>query len=97
MSNLIHFKQAQLAQFDHLAQNILSNPERYLQFDSIADFYQAQWLDDFPQGTTWYATGLDDGAEHFYAKIEFCGHYLTLYSRDIYAAEFGILHTDLNN
>ena len=69
MSNLIHFKQAQLAQFDHLAQNILSNPERYLQFDSIADFYQAQWLDDFPQGTTWYATGLDDGAEHFDIRL----------------------------
>lgn len=94
MSNLIDFKQAQLKQFDLLALDILAYPERYLQFDSIADFYQAQWLDDFPKGTTWYATGLDDGAEHFYAKIEFCGHYLIIYSHETYAAEFGIIHTE---
>ena len=43
MSNLIDFKQAQLKQFDLLAMDILAYPERYLQFDSIADFYQAQW------------------------------------------------------
>lgn len=74
--------------------DILAYHERYLQFDSIADFYQAQWLDDFPKGTTWCATGLDDGAEHFYAKIEFCGHYLIIYSHETYAAEFGIIHTE---
>ena len=32
---------------------------------------KATWLDEFPQGTTWSATGLDDGAEHFYAIIEY--------------------------
>lgn len=94
MSNLIDFKQAQLKQFDLLALDILAYPERYLQFDSIADFYQAQWLDDFPKGTTWCSKGLDDGAEHFYAKIEFYGHYLTIYSHETYAAEFGIIHTE---
>lgn len=94
MSNLIDFKQAHLKQFDLLAMDILAYPERYLQFDSIADFYQAQWLDDFPKGTTWCATRLDDGAEHFYAKIKFCGHYLIIYSHETYAAEFGIIHTE---
>ena len=94
MSNLIDFKQAQLKQFDLLALDILAYPERYLPFDSIADFYQAQWLDDFPKGTTWCSTGLDDGAEHFYAKIKFCGHYLIIYSHETYAAQFGIIHTE---
>ena len=94
MSNLIDFKQVLLKQFDLLAWDIWAYPECYLQFDSIADFYQAQWLNDFPKGTTWYATGLDDGAEHFYAKIEFCGHYLIIYSHETYAAEFGIIHTE---
>ena len=71
MSNLIDFKQVLLKQFDLLALDILAYPECYLQFDTIADFYQVQWLDDFPKVTTWCATGLDDGAEHFYAKIDF--------------------------
>ncbi len=47
-----------------------------------------------PKGRHGVATGLDDGAEHFYAKIEFCGHYLTIYSHETYAAEFGIIHTE---
>ncbi|WP_038345305.1 hypothetical protein [Acinetobacter sp. A47] len=62
--------------FDQLAARIMANPEAYLDFDSVADFYQATWLDEFPQGTTWSATGLDDGAEQFYAMIEYKDHYL---------------------
>ena len=90
MSNLIDFKQAQLKHVDLLALDILAYPERYLQFDSIADFYQAQWLDDFPKGTTWCSTGLDDGAEHFYAVIEYGTQYLYIRRLDEVMVEYGI-------
>ena len=91
---IIDLREQQLLKFEQIAQKIMAQPETYLNFDSVADFYQATWLDDFPKGTTWCATGLDDGAEHFYAKIEFCGHYLIIYSHETYAAEFGIIHTE---
>ncbi len=48
-----------------------------LTLDCVADFYAATWLNDFPQGTTWHASGLDDGAEQFYAVIEFRGYRLS--------------------
>lgn len=60
---LIDFTQYQLRRFDELAARIQAEPEKYLNFDSVSDFYKATWLQDFPQGTTWTATGLDDGAE----------------------------------
>ena len=62
--------------FDQVAAKIMDDPDSYLAFDSVSDFYKATWLDEFPQGTTWSATGLDDGAEHFYAIIEYGNHYL---------------------
>lgn len=58
-------------QFERMAEKIIKNPGYYLDFDSVADFYKAVWLNDFPQGTTFSATGLDDGAECFYAVIEY--------------------------
>ncbi|RDF39413.1 hypothetical protein DWA23_05805, partial [Acinetobacter baumannii] len=36
----------------------------------------AAWLKDFPQGTQASATGLDDGAEEFYAVVQFKQQYL---------------------
>lgn len=68
---IIDFKEMQARKFDELAKRIQDNPEAYICFDSVSDFYKVQWLNDFPQGTTWACTGLDDGAEHFYAVIEF--------------------------
>lgn len=62
--NLEAFKQQK---FDQVAAKIMADPDQYLGFDSVSDFYKAEWLDEFPQGTTWSATGLDDGAEQFYA------------------------------
>ena len=67
------FKQQE---FDQMAAKIMDDPDSYLAFDSVSDFYKARWLDEFPQGTTWSATGLDDGAERFYAIIEYGNHYL---------------------
>lgn len=66
---LIDFRQAQLERFIQLARQIEIHSEHYLQFDSVSDFYKSSWLDDFPQGTEWYASGLDDGAEQFEAVI----------------------------
>lgn len=68
---LIDFIQYQQQQFDEVASRIMTDPEQYIDFDSVSDFYKAKWLDDFPKGTTWSATGLDDGAEEFDAVIEY--------------------------
>ena len=75
---LIDFVQHQLQKFDELACQIQAEPEKYITFDSVSDFYKAAWLQDFPQGTTWTATGLDDGAEQFDAIIEYRGHFLRI-------------------
>lgn len=66
---LIDFRQAQLERFIQLAQKIEADPQSYLQFDSVSDFYKSSWLNDFPHGTEWYASGLDDGAEQFEAIV----------------------------
>lgn len=68
---LIDFIQYQQQQFDEVASRIMADPEQYIDFDSVSDFYKAKWLDDFPKGTTWSAKGLDDGAEEFDAVIEY--------------------------
>ncbi|OTG65555.1 hypothetical protein [Acinetobacter silvestris] len=87
---LIDFIEYQQQQFDEMASRILAEPEKYLQFDSVSDFYKAQWLDDFPQGTVWIATGLDDGAEQFDAIIRYKNHYLEIYHAQNTTLKFGI-------
>ena len=69
--NILDFNHHQLAKFDALAAKIQTDPERYLNFDSVSDFYKATWLDEFPRGTTWSCTGLDDGADEFDARIQY--------------------------
>ena len=64
--------------FDDLAQKILQSPEDYLDFDSVSDVYKATWLNDFPQGTTWSVSGLDDGADEFYILIQYKSKKLTI-------------------
>ena len=66
---LIDFHQAQLQKFMALATQVEAEPEHYLQFDSVSDFYKASWLKKFPAGTVWYASGLDEGGR----RIS-CGH-----------------------
>lgn len=63
-------------QFDAMAQKIMAEPAKYIDFNSVSDFYNAEWLKDFPQGTQVSATGLDDGAEEFYAVVQFKQQYL---------------------
>ena len=71
--NLVIYKQQQ---FDAMAQKIMAEPAKYIDFNSVSDFYNAVWLKDFPQGTQFSATGLDDGAEEFYAVVQFKQQYL---------------------
>lgn len=70
----IDFYQKRIAQFLQVAERLIHTPN--LELNSVADFYAASWLEEFPQGTTWHASGLDDGAEQFYAVIEFRGYRL---------------------
>lgn len=61
--------------FDQLAEKICQSPENYLDFDSVSDVYKAKWLQDFPKGTTWAVSGLDDGADEFYILIQYQTRY----------------------
>lgn len=59
-----------------LLQKLWLSLKKYIDFNSVSDFYNAAWLKDFPQGTQVSATGLDDGAEEFYAVVQFKQQYL---------------------
>lgn len=68
---IIDFVQIQKQKFEELVEKIMAQPEQYLDFDSVSDFYKVQWLDQFPQGTIWSTSGLDDGAEEFCIQIKY--------------------------
>ncbi|OUC58407.1 hypothetical protein [Acinetobacter seifertii] len=80
--NLVIYKQQQ---FDAVAQKIMAEPTKYIDFNSVSDFYKAAWLKDFPQGTQVSATGLDDGAEEFYAVVQFRQQYLKFDIKENYS------------
>ncbi|OCY47991.1 hypothetical protein [Acinetobacter pittii] len=63
-------------QFDQIAAKIMAKPKEYCEFNSVSDFYNAAWLNGFPHGSQISATGLDDGAEEFYAIIQFKEQYV---------------------
>lgn len=88
--NLVIYKQQQ---FDVMAQKIIAEPEKYIDFNSVSDFYNAAWLKDFPQGTQVSATGLDDGAEEFYAVVQFKQQYLKF---DIKENHSALIFQDMN-
>lgn len=68
---IIDFIQIQKQKFEELVEKIMAQPEQYLDCDSVSDFYKAQWLDQFPQGTIWSTSGLDDGADEFCIQIKY--------------------------
>lgn len=80
--NLVIYKQQQ---FDAVAQKIMAEPTKYIDFNSVSDFYKVAWLKDFPQGTQVSATGLDDGAEEFYAVVQFKRQYLKFDIKENYS------------
>lgn len=88
--NLVIYKQQQ---FDTAAQKIIAEPAKYIDFNSVSDFYKAAWLKDFPQGSQISATGLDDGAEEFYAVVQFKQQYLKL---DIKESLSAMIFKDMN-
>jgi len=75
---IIDFIQFQKQRFMSLVNQIVAEPQKYLDFDSVSDFYKAVWLDDFPKSTIWTVSGLDDGAEDFEILIEYQDLYLTI-------------------
>jgi hypothetical protein len=87
---LINMKEMQLQKFEQLAEKIMAEPEKYCIFDSVSDFYKASWLNDFPKGTTWSATGLDNGADEFYAQIEYKDRYISISSEGTLKVSYGI-------
>ncbi|WP_461196776.1 hypothetical protein [Acinetobacter pittii] len=80
-------------QFDLIAAKIMAKPKEYCEFNSVSDFYNAVWLKKFPQGSQISATGLDDGAEEFYAIIQFKEQYLKF---DIKENDSTIIFQDMN-
>lgn len=80
-------------QFDQIAAKIMAEPKQYCEFNSVSDFYNAAWLKKFPQGSQISATGLDDGAEEFYAIIQFKQQYLKF---DIKENDSTIIFQDMN-
>ena len=80
-------------QFDQMAEKIMVKPKEYCEFNSVSDFYNAAWLKDFPRGSQISATGLDDGAEEFYAVIQFKQQYLKF---DIKENDSTIIFKDMN-
>lgn len=68
---VIDLVEYQCQQFHKIVQRLRDAPELYLHFDHIGDFYQANFLDEFPQGTTWSVLGLDDGGEYFDVVIRY--------------------------
>lgn len=79
---MIDFIEIQKQKFDEVVQKIMAEPQKYLDFESVSDFYKSTWLDDFPKGTTWTVSGLDDGAEQFDIYIEYRNHYLSIHVQD---------------
>ncbi|MCU7697135.1 hypothetical protein OD757_07860 [Acinetobacter sp. AYS6] len=80
-------------QFDLIAAKIMAEPAKYIEFSSVSDFYDAEWLKDFPQGSQVSATGLDDGAEEFYAIVQFKQQYLKF---DIKESLSALIFQDMN-
>ncbi|RJE69622.1 hypothetical protein AMS70_15820 [Acinetobacter sp. JS678] len=80
-------------QFDLIAAKIMAEPKQYCEFSSVSDFYNAEWLKDFPQGSQISATGLDDGAEEFYAVVQFKQQYLKF---DIKESLSALIFQDMN-
>lgn len=72
---VIDFK---VQRFLKLIEDIQKYPYSYLNFDSVADFYQADWVQNLPENAIYYCTGLDDGAEDFHIVIEYEQHYLSI-------------------
>ena len=87
---IIDFIELQIQKFDQLALKIVENPDLYLCFEHVSDFYKAEWLDQFPQGTKWSCTGLDNGAEEFYISIRYRDRYLSINVTEKIDAKYGI-------
>ena len=71
---LIDFKQQQIDGFLQLMHEVQQAPELYLNWHTVADFYQSEWLVRLPKAVNYVVLGLDDGAVYFDAKISLYQH-----------------------
>lgn len=71
---LIDFRAAQIQQFLAIIDRIQQHPAEYLDWQNVADFYQAAWLAELPKAVDYAVSGLDDGAEAFAVKLSLYGH-----------------------
>lgn len=76
---IIDFKISQKQQFDAIILRVKAHPEKYLAFETIADVYQAHWLQQLPAMCTWYVSGLDDGGEDFALSVYFGDAYSVVF------------------
>ncbi|RKG40093.1 hypothetical protein [Acinetobacter rongchengensis] len=86
---MIDFIEIQKHKFDQVVQKIMAEPQKYLDFEIVSDFYKSTWLDDLPKGTTWTVSGLDNGAEQFDIYIEYRNHYLSIHIQDVITLSHG--------
>lgn len=66
---LIDFWQVQQKKFEQIIAQVQADPQQYLDFESVADVYQAQWIKNLPACCQWYVSGLDDGGADFVVSI----------------------------
>lgn len=86
---LIDFSQQQRAKFEQVAFGLQQAAAEGLHFDSVADFYQSGWLEQFPAGIRWSVAGLDDGAEQFYARIDYLDCFVRIDAGETLQIEYG--------
>lgn len=87
---IIDFMQIQKLKFDELAQKIMAEPQRFIDFESVSDFYKADWLEALPKGTTWAVSGLDNGSDDFYIYLEFKDRFLSIEVNDKINVKYGV-------
>ena len=73
MKEIIDFQEQK---FLKMVEQICAHPYLYLNFDTVADFYQAEWVQSLPETYQYCCIGLDDGAEYFSISIQFKQHRL---------------------
>lgn len=77
---LIDFWQSQQQQFDQIISKVKADPKLYLNFESVADVYQAEWIKNLPACCQWYVSGLDDGATDDFVLSICCGDKKVLFA-----------------
>ncbi len=94
---IIDFQLEQQLRFDRQARVTTAAKGDFFQFEQIADVYNAEWLNAFPQGTQCSISGLDDGADEYGIQISYKHQSILIdYSQHIklvHRDRDGVVHT----